>query len=171
MASHRTSEWIERELEQMHEAAARGLLPLHVAVEADARIRDGLRIFDGVRDEIREAMARTYYAEWLRNVEEDVRLGGEPEDAELPEEGYHHASPTADKLIDKLERRFGMPIEWIYFLLACPKLRHRREPTIEDFGHNLAMQAMGHGVGWEDDHELPPGLPRLNSLSVEYWGP
>jgi len=162
---------VERELELMGEAAARGLLPLHIAVEADARIRDGQRIFDGVRDEIRNAMARTYYNEWQWNVEHDVRGEGEPENAEEPPEGYRNALPTADKLIDKLERRFAMPIEWLYFLLACPGLRHRREPTIEAFGHYLAMQAMGHGVGWEDDHAMPPGLPDLHSINVEYWGP
>ena len=29
---------------------------------------------------------------------------------------------------------------------------HRRTPTLEDFGHYLAMEAMGHGVAWTDDH-------------------
>lgn len=50
---------------------------------------------------------------------------------------------------------------------------HRKTPMLEDFGHYLAMEAMGHGVAWTDDHPrvmLPdramgPDLP----LKVPYY--
>jgi len=29
---------------------------------------------------------------------------------------------------------------------------HRRDPELRDFGHYLAMEWLGHGVGWADDH-------------------
>jgi len=39
---------------------------------------------------------------------------------------------------------------------------------IEDFGHYLAMESMGHGVGWSDDHEdLPFTVP--NTLEHLSW--
>lgn len=29
---------------------------------------------------------------------------------------------------------------------------HYREPDEDEFGYCMAMQAMGHGVGWDDNH-------------------
>lgn len=29
---------------------------------------------------------------------------------------------------------------------------HRREPTLDSFGHDLGMEWLGTGVGWSDDH-------------------
>ena len=50
------------------------------------------------------------------------------------------------------------PIEHIYQAAARAPGRHTRRPTPSDFGYALAMQSLGHGVSWFDDH---PDIPRF----------
>lgn len=64
--------------------------------------------------------------------------------------------------------------------LAADKARARpasRRATPNDFGHCLAMQAMGHGVSWFDDHAtFPLKFPRhfeahcFNGMEID-WSP
>lgn len=38
----------------------------------------------------------------------------------------------------------------------------------ESFGHDLAMQSLGHGVSWFDDHKrFPLSLPLIDGLEIE----
>lgn len=64
---------------------------------------------------------------------------------------------AADDATVRLEKSYeGGPITP---RLAC--YREIPEPFAADFGHDIAMQIMGHGVSWFDDHaEFPLTLPR-----------
>lgn len=45
---------------------------------------------------------------------------------------------------------------------------HRKEPRATDFGHYLAMQAMGHGVAWSDEHPDPGfEVPHLSGIDYD----
>lgn len=65
---------------------------------------------------------------------------------ETPGVAYFYAGQLMVMLRDKNE----VPIE-ILWRRACEADGYDSDP--EDFGHCLAMQAMGHGVSWFDDHE------------------
>ena len=73
------------------------------------------------------------------------------------------ARVKARELIEEIEGQNHQlldGIEKFYEGTIVPMDGHMKDPTPEDFGHYLAMQALGHGVSWADDHpdhglELP----------------
>ena len=74
------------------------------------------------------------------------------------------APPTGEAALEKareLVRRVETdnPGVWMveWGLGAWFVCRYSTIPDASDFGHYLAMEAMGRGVSWEDDHE-PHGL-------------
>lgn len=56
------------------------------------------------------------------------------------------ARTWAKKLIGTMERFSRLPIEEMYERAAADG------GSATDFGHYAAMQALGHGVAWADDH-------------------
>jgi len=77
----------------------------------------------------------------------------------------------AERAIRTIEESIGMGIvEACYRACAVPAIgntTHSDADTLEDaetFGHYIAMQAVGHGVSWADDHpDLPFVLPNVES--------
>jgi hypothetical protein len=74
------------------------------------------------------------------------------------EDWMDYAPPTGEparaearKLIAEIEKRNKIKVEDAYAKAEAAE-GHLKEPTPEDFGHYLAMQALGHGVAWADDH-------------------
>ena len=65
------------------------------------------------------------------------------------------AKKAAKALVERVEALNGDTIANIYHALASAPGRHDKDPTVEDFGHYAAMQALGHGVSWFDDHPYP----------------
>jgi hypothetical protein len=72
------------------------------------------------------------------------------------------ALAEAWRLMGRIEQANGLDIHAAY----CKALKADgqdyyaegvAEANADEFGHYLAMEALGHGVGWADDHE-PHGL-------------
>lgn len=72
---------------------------------------------------------------------------------ETPEE----AVQSAAAIVRDIEAMNGMPIESLYHLAASAQGTHYRPATPSDFGYSMAMEAVGSGVAWEDNHPEPPG--------------
>lgn len=69
---------------------------------------------------------------------------------------------TAAALIEGWNRK--LLIEVVAWNFELPE-GHLTAPTLDSFGHNLAMECLGTGVGWDDDH---PGH-ELEVPSLEVW--
>ena len=106
------------------------------------------------REELIEGMASALWvAAWASALEE----AGEsfPSGADLmdlapppPPEAYTAARKLAREIARKSKR--SMPLLWQDAASAAGS--HFRRPTLDLFGHYLAMEALGHGVSWFDDH-------------------
>jgi hypothetical protein len=70
----------------------------------------------------------------------------------IPETYPESAYKAADKLIVGLEKLNGVSLETIFETCRDAEGLHMREPDEDEFGYCMAMQAMGHGVGWDDNH-------------------
>lgn len=62
------------------------------------------------------------------------------------------AKRAAKKLAAEIEKIYGMDLSAIYTIAASEPGRHTRQATLRDFGFTIAMEALGHGVSWQDDH-------------------
>lgn len=112
---------------------------------------------DVFRDEIREAVARAFWVTQWADAEEEVGNTYPGEDLmdvapRTPEEALREA----DKFLAELAENNGKTVEAL--LAAAAEADELDEDDLdgdyaEEFGHYMAMQAMGHGVGWFDDHE------------------
>ncbi len=142
------------------------------------------RIEEWDRDEFMDAAARALWVQaWADAAEEQGEtLSGELMDQapETPPE----AKQAAKELAVALEQSNG-PLSQLWDKAATAKGKHSRDPTVEDFGHYLAMGALGHGVSWEDDHpdvgiklpsmefhadyEEPPDPEDEGDYVVGYW--
>jgi hypothetical protein len=161
---------------QLHAYASAGHIPLEVLLEIQQAIENGAELPH--RPTIVAAMARALFVEawYLRETyrKEDTgrsRLDRIPQGGNLMDYAPK-TSPAARKIAKvfaaKLETTAGLPLPVLYLLAAHAPGRHTREPTPEDFGHDLAMEGMGHGVSWEDDHPKIPG-PAFKIPYVEFY--
>lgn len=129
-----------------------------------------------MRETIITAMARALFVQWWANGcscgsedHESCRTGENPdsdpnvehrENGARPGEDLMDVAPettddarkTAEVLTASIEKLNGADIESLYTKAANAEGDHLTDPTPEDFGHYIAMQAVGHGVGWNDDH-------------------
>jgi len=123
-----------------------------------------------IRAEIIEAAARAAYvsawADWAEEQGESLR-------GELMDQAPNTplaAKKWARKLIAAMEKMNGQKIDKIYaHAAAMPHTSswHKRA-TAADFGHYTAMQALGHGVSWGDDH--PDHGFLIPSADFHCWG-
>jgi hypothetical protein len=108
-----------------------------------------------VRKEIIAAAARAAFVQgWASYKEErgETAGWGGQDLMDLAPATPGAARVWANELIDKMEKlNHGKSIEAMY-RHAAMKSGHAKVPTPEDFGHYTAMQALGHGVAWCDDH-------------------
>jgi len=100
--------------------------------------------------QILDGMAKAYWADAWASQMEEMQLSGHLSGMEImdvmPQELPAKAMEIAKKLYAEIEKDNNI------------KLEDFTPPGEEDFdkdlfGHYLAMEAMGHGVGWSDDHE------------------
>lgn len=57
----------------------------------------------------------------------------------------------------------------VYSLALRAEAADGKAPDPEQFGHYLAMQAMGHGVSWFDDHaKFPIKIPHIECSSFSF---
>lgn len=133
-----------------------------------------------IRKTIIEAMARAFWvAAYADACDRYFEEHGEPPagyDVAGPREDWMDKAPetgggalrAAFHLVRLFERKHLLSVEDV-FEKACALEGHRKDPTPSDFGHYMAMEAMGHGVGWGDDH---PGhgydLPRVEGYTLAF---
>lgn len=130
-----------------------------------------------VRETILAEMARTlfvtsYADAWDNNELPPNAPHAGPGDewfACAPEETPRAATLLAEKLVAAIEEHDKVRVEEVFERNAALTEGHLREPTAESFGYCLAMECLGHGVGWADDHpEHGLNLPYLECwLEVE----
>jgi hypothetical protein len=119
-----------------------------------------MREYPDVMDEIVNAMARVLFVQAYAAQEEEAgrSIGGGQDWMDHAPATSAAAGYAAMKLAIEVEKRNMLGLNTLYGACAAyyPE-QHRKKPTPEDFGHYLAMQALGHGVSWDDDHP-DPGL-------------
>lgn len=128
-----------------------------------------------IREEIREHAAKAFFASaWAELQEVDpngMNLSGCEIMDVMPQELDPSAYEAADRLIAELEE--NEPVletvetvcNWCWLQWYQSDIKTDRECTPEMFGHYLAMQAMGHGVGLES---VTPEPDEINVPYVEY---
>lgn len=104
------------------------------------------------------AMARTLWVNaWADNEELQGRSTGGGGDAPSPPP---EAFSAAQLLAGKIEATNKVDLDAVYDGLVDQAYAVGVPATVDDletFGHYLVMEALGHGVAW-DDHNLPHGL-------------
>jgi hypothetical protein len=103
-------------------------------------------------DEFVDAAARALWVASWADAAEDAgeSLSGELMDQapDTPDE----AVQAAHDLAREIESANKMPLAQLWYASAMMPGKHYDEPTVRLFGHYLAMESLGHGVAWTDDH-------------------
>lgn len=108
---------------------------------------------DVSRDEIIEAMARAMWvSEWASEMEERGTSFSGMDLMDVAPPTPSEAVQLAVELASDIESDNGMSLSELYSKAVNAPGRHYSEPDPSSFGHDLAMQAMGHGVSWSDNH-------------------
>jgi hypothetical protein len=99
----------------------------------------------------------------------------ENEDLDLPRPGpggdWYDSAPDAPPNAYALAGELWSGLEHanpgacgVYTLRELAEKADGETPDPEEFGGDLAMQAMGHGISWFDDHKaFPIQIPRMDS--------
>jgi hypothetical protein len=118
--------------------------------------------------EILEGAAEGYFVQaWADAVEEaGGSFGGGQRIDDIAPAPPAEAAQLASQLVQAIEKDGGRNIADLYQLHAEAPGRHDREPEPREFGYYLAMQSVGHGVSWFDDHPEVEGV----ELRVPYAG-
>ena len=116
-------------------------------------------------NEIVEAMARTLHVlSWIDREEEEGRFYPGAELMDIAPPTPQEAYDAAWRLWGRIEQINGLDIYTLFVraLVADKQLTYQYSSEEFDaalkkwsreFGHCLAMQSLGHGVSWFDDHE------------------
>lgn len=152
-----------------------GFLGVTIAVEIWKRIAEL-----PTREELVKHMARTFFVDaYATHVEDGGEpydgeghpcegcnlFADEAEDGHVIAEGgedwfdvleHIHTPPAALEHAEwaarKIEAEGGALLPGLYLYTCALPGKHRKDPDAEVFGHDLALQFMGHGVGWGDNH-------------------
>ena len=109
------------------------------------------------RDDVVKAMARAMFVSaWADAEEEGGRKFGRVELMDIAPKTSPEAKQHAEKLAKQFEQKNGMSLDELLAKAAEADGAEIDSDYAEEFGHDLAMQAMGHGVSWFDDHEKFP---------------
>lgn len=125
-----------------------------------------------LRDEIIDAMARTYFVSAFADLNDRLREEGRKYVDPGPGGDWMDIAPAtpraaltfAKKVAVAIEKFYGQPLDVIYQIaigapgFAVPGSQFapvrspgkRQEP--DNFGYGIAMQSVGHGVSWFDDN-------------------
>lgn len=126
--------------------------------------------FEAKRHAILDGMARAFFVDdWARFQEEEGE--GIPAGVELlswapatSDEAFSHAFDYAQRLKNENEQSLIK-----LFSEACEadsNAKFNNNQHAREFGHYLAMSAMGHGVSWFDDHaRFEINIPHSNYYS------
>lgn len=111
---------------------------------------------DPIDDEIFEGMARAFFVSAWSDKEDEEGRSGQYSGLDLMDvapETSDEAYDEAEKVVGQIEKENKRDIVDL-FEEACKDsdLDPEDLDTANEFGHYLGMQALGHGVSWEDDH-------------------
>lgn len=141
---------------------------------------------NSVRSEIIGFFTRTMFIQAYASFVERLHEDDESTD-DLPEPGSgedwaNYAPETSrqcevecEAFIAEIEAKCGdLDALWIKAGKACnggpvpgkPWRKCRGNHTVESFGHYLAMQYVGHGVCWNDDHIMDLDLPHSEGFMI-----
>lgn len=109
-----------------------------------------------VPDEFVESAARAFFVSaWANAAEEQGESFSGMQLMDVapatPNEVIEHAA----RFIKSVEKLNGRSIDELYDEAANAPGKYYRDPDPSEFGHYLAMEAMGHGVNWYDNHPVP----------------
>jgi hypothetical protein len=113
-----------------------------------------------VRAEILRGMARALFVDdWARREEDRAERTGKrlrwagKDLMDLAPRTSAHAKKAALALAQQIRKlNHNTPVEDLFWIAATTPGKHGRRAYATDFGHYLAMQSLGHGVSWFDDH-------------------
>lgn len=148
---------------QLADTAGRGTAAaVDAGIVRQARIAQAGGALDGA---IIEAMARTLFVDaWASAMEERGETHGwaGQDLMDLAPETSSEAKAAAAKLAAEFVALNGKSLTDLLEAAAAADGDAALNPSyVESFGHNLAMQAIGHGVSWFDDHaKFPIEFPR-----------
>lgn len=109
------------------------------------------------RDVIITAMARALFVLAYADQEEEAGRHIGPRDwMDVAPPTSANAWYSAVKLATQIEKLNAVGLSELYGACALyqPE-KHAKPATAADFGHYLALQSCGTGVGWHDDHPDP----------------
>ncbi len=104
-----------------------------------------------LRARIVGAMARALFVTAWADAEEEAGRTHHGELMDLAPETTPEAIDAAEALSREFEEKNQTAFDVMYETAAAME-DHDVSPTPEDFGHYTAMEALGHGVSWKDDH-------------------
>lgn len=126
------------------------------------RLRKLDDVIDDNKEEILKSMARALFvSEYVNRAEE------EEDDFGLDTPGFggdwmdvapntpRSAMQSAVRLAKQIMSLNGLSMSALYYLASNISGYRYKEPDPEDFGYSIAMQAVGHGVSWKDNHPDP----------------
>lgn len=148
---------------QLADTAGRGTAAaVDAGIVRQARTAQAGGALDGA---IIEAMARTLFVDaWAFAMEERGETHGwaGQDLMDLAPETSSEAKAAAAKLAAEFVALNGKSLTDLLEAAAAADGDAALNPSyVESFGHNLAMQAIGHGVSWFDDHaKFPIEFPR-----------
>lgn len=125
------------------------------------------------RDVIVEAAARAFFVmDWADRESEAGRNHPGEELTDIAPDTSKAALAFAKRFVAAIEKKTGRSIEQLYASAAKDRDgKHRKDPDPEDFGFALAMQGLGTGVAWADDHpDLRWSPPRVEFFHGEGSG-
>jgi len=106
-----------------------------------------------LRDEIVASMARTLFVvAWAQREEEKGRTYPGQDLMDVAPKTSPKAEAAAKKLALEIEEMNDASLDALLVLASMQPGKHYKESYSYDFGYGLAMQALGHGVSWWDDH-------------------
>ena len=122
-----------------------------------------------IRNQIVESMARTLYvcayADFIDNAREDGEDVDDLPRAPRDERDWMDCAPETSDKAREVAKRLALAIEGRAKATLAELYRDASEEcaeqknicsrgyhTVDLFGHYLAMQALGHGVAWSDNH-------------------
>jgi hypothetical protein len=110
-------------------------------------------------DSILYGMARAFFVLAYTEYAEEHGSGDIPKAG--PGEDWFSVAPGvtppyAYVLASQLVEKLGGQLALLLLVEAACKADKVTSIDYDDFGHCLAMEAMGHGVGWEDNHKPFP---------------
>ncbi len=92
------------------------------------------------------------WGDWMEENGRGAELSGREMMEMAPKRTPLSATRWARRLVATMEKMNGLSLSTMWEHAKAGGSFGGKVPTIEDFAFCTAMEALGHGVGWGDDH-------------------